>query len=162
LIYSNYLTATLTGCEDCDFQFDDEWTPKIHRTDAVVASRSVLGFGGVLRGKFSQQYDIQIGRDAGRCEGIMRRGEKPLAFGVGTYEQKLADSWDDDLDATCYLPELEAGRYNYSIVVDHLAPGVIHQGDEAAGTKTLRGSDHGLGAAVFEIVVAPELRREEK
>jgi len=145
-MYSNWIQASLTSCADCHFEFGDEWTPRVKRTDTVVSSRSILGFGGVLRGKFARQYEVLLG-DYGRCEGMKRRGAPKLSFGRD-YEQQIAEQWDEDGDVTCYLPELEAGRYNYSVEVNHLAPGVI-AGEDDPGTKLFRTSEHGLGAARF-------------
>ena len=78
----------------------------------------------------------------------MRKDAPQLAFGLD-YEQEIAKSWTEDLDVTCYLPELEAGRYNYSVMVNHLAPGVIVSDDDEAGTKMFKGPDDGLGYARF-------------
>jgi hypothetical protein len=64
---------------------------------------------GKLRGKFARQYSIEIGSGGGRCEGLKRKGAPQLAFGLD-YEQEVANSWDEDFDVTCYLPELEAGQ----------------------------------------------------
>ena len=40
---------------------------------------------------------------------MKRRGAPQLAFGLD-YEQQIAEEWDEDVDVTCYLPELEAGQ----------------------------------------------------
>ena len=82
------------------------------------------------------------------CAGIMRKDAPQLQFGLD-YEQEIAKSWTEDLDVTCYLPELEAGRYNYTVMVNHLAPGVIVSDDNEAGTKMLKGPKDGLGYGRF-------------
>ena len=78
----------------------------------------------------------------------MRKDAPQLNFALD-YEQEVARSWAEDVDVTCYLPELKAGRYNYSVLVNHLAPGVISNGEDEPGTKMFRGSDDGLGHARF-------------
>ena len=137
-----------------------EWTPWIKRTAATASSRALLNFGGVLRGKFARQYEIEFGDD-GRCEGLMRKGGVQLGFGLD-YEQEVAKTYDEDVDVTCYLPELEAGRYNYTVLVNHKSPGVIRGDKNDAGTKPFEESVEvrarqnrplnemdGLGAARF-------------
>ena len=49
---------------------------------------------------------VEIGGDVGRCEGLMRKDAEQLRFGLD-YEQEIANSWAEDVDVTCYLPELK-------------------------------------------------------
>ena len=44
-------------------------TPRIFRSQPVLSSRAKLTFGGSLKGKFARQYQVDIGKDLGRCEG---------------------------------------------------------------------------------------------
>ena len=39
LMYSNYITATLTSCPTCNFEYGADWTPSVRRSSAVMASR---------------------------------------------------------------------------------------------------------------------------
>ena len=55
------------------------------------------------------------------------------------------------LHAAVHNALCRAGRYNYTVLVNHLAPGVIASGEEEAGTKMFRGKDEGLGHAVSDI-----------
>ena len=87
LMYSNFITATLTSCPSCNFEYGDDWTPRIRRSSAVMPSRGRMSFGGVLKGKFARQYAVDFG-EAGRCEGVMRKGTPQLGFGLD-YEQQL-------------------------------------------------------------------------
>lgn len=81
---------------------------------------------------------------------------------------QIADSWDADSNAECDLPELVAGRYNFSVVVGHRVPlelaeladsgvddsVVTEPFSESAAIRANYGrgldSDDGLGAARFE------------
>ena len=62
------------------------------------------------------------------------------------YEQEIAHAWDEDVDVTCYLPELEAGRYNYTLIVSHpwTLQGVI------VGDKSDAGSTPFLNTAALD------------
>jgi plastocyanin len=147
LIYSNWMTATLTTCKDCTFSFDAEHTPYVNDWSQTAVSRGIFSLGGVLKAKFAEQYTVMF--DGGlRCTGLMRQNAPKLGFGLDLYEQVVAKTREEDLDLQCYLPILEAGRHNFTVQVKHYTESVI-QSPGDTHTLPFRDHDEGLGRALL-------------